>query len=125
MFEVSVSDWFVATHRLPRGDGTLEPAHEHRWRVSVTFAGRELNSQGVLVDFAQLRHALREVLATLQQRSLNELGVLADRVPSAENIAAHVAGRLAGLNGPGVRLRLVEVEEAPGCVARFLPETAL
>lgn len=122
MFEVSVSGSFAATHQLRRKDGALEPLHQHGWRVSATFAGRELTEQGVLVDFAWLKHSLDEVLATLHERNLNELDAFSRRAPSAENVAVHVAERLAAIVPDSVDLRVVEVEEAPGCLARFIRE---
>lgn len=122
MFEVSVSGSFAATHQLGRTDGTLEPLHEHHWRVSATFAGRELNEQGVLVDFAWLKRSLDEVLATLHERNLNELDAFTRRAPSAENVAVHVAERFSAIVTEAARLRVVEVEEAPGCIARFIRE---
>jgi 6-pyruvoyl-tetrahydropterin synthase len=121
MFEVSVSGSFIAAHQLRRPDGTLEPAHYHDWQVVVTFAGRSLDRHGVLLDFHQIKPRLDDLLAILFDRNLNELPAFAAHTPSAENVARHIAEQLGGLLPEGVRLSCVEVEEAPGCTARYLP----
>jgi 6-pyruvoyltetrahydropterin/6-carboxytetrahydropterin synthase len=121
MFEVSVSGTFIAAHQLRLPDGTLEPRHHHNWRVTVSFAGLTLNRDGVLLDFNEIKPRLDELLAILFDRNLNELPAFATRPPSVENVALHVAQQLGNLLPTGVRLACVEVEEAPGCVARYRP----
>lgn len=122
MFEVSVSGKFVAAHQLRLPNGTLEPRHYHNWRVTATFAGQSLNNAGLLLDFNEIKPRLDELLAILFDRDLNELPAFAGRPPSAENVALHVARQLGGLLPEGIRLTCVEVEEAPGCVARYRPQ---
>ncbi|MBU0638792.1 MAG: 6-carboxytetrahydropterin synthase [Planctomycetes bacterium] len=121
MFEVRVSGSFAAAHRLRGTGGALEPLHEHEWRVTVTCAGEQLDELGLLLDFNRLRMRLSEVLVPLNQLTLNDLPAFAHRNPSAENVAAYVAEQLAaGVPGPAY-VSCVEVEEEPGCCARFRP----
>jgi 6-pyruvoyltetrahydropterin/6-carboxytetrahydropterin synthase len=122
MFEVSVSGSFAAAHQLRRADGTLEPVHEHDWQVQVTCAGHQLNELGVLVDFVALRARLDAVLARLDGHRLNDLPALAERGPSAENVARYVAEQMAAEAGAAPGLSCVEVEEERGCRARYWPE---
>ena len=121
MFEVSISGRFVAAHQLRLTSGALEPTHYHTWRVTVTFAGQELDERGVLLDFDEIKPRLDDLLALLFDHNLNELPAFAGLNPSAENLAKHIAEQLGGLLPEGVRLSHVEVEEAPGCVARYRP----
>ena len=118
MCEVTVSGWFAAAHQLRLLDGRLEPLHGHNWRVGATFAGHELDAMGVLIDFTRVKPVLDEILAEAHDRNLNDLAVFGSVNPSAENVAAWIAQRL-GATEFGGRLASVEVEEAPGCVARF------
>jgi 6-pyruvoyltetrahydropterin/6-carboxytetrahydropterin synthase len=122
MFEVSVSGRFIAAHQLRLPNGALEPPHYHDWRVVVTFSGRSLDGNGMLLDFNQIKPRLDDLLAIMFDRNLNELPTFATRSPSAENVAKHIAEQLGGLLPEGVRLSCVEVEETSGCVARYLPE---
>ena len=121
MFEVSVTSSFAAAHRLRLSDGSAEPLHRHNWRVTVTCAGSVLDEAGVLVDCEVLRARLDKVLATLNDRNLNTLPVFAERNATAERVAQHIAERLAVELPTGAALECVEVEEAPGCVARYFP----
>lgn len=120
-FEVSVSGWFAAAHQLRLPDGGWERLHGHNWHVTTTYAGPQLDEMEVLVDFTRLKPALDGILAALHDRHLNELPAFATRNPSAENVARHIAERLAAEFATGAQLLCVEVEEAPGCVARFRP----
>lgn len=121
MFEVTVTGMFVATHQLRRPDGSREPRHGHAWRVRLTFAGPELDERGLLVDFGAVRERLEAALEGWRGRHLNDLPELAGREPSAEVVAAHLAGQLAAAAGAAARLAWVEIEEEPGCLARYRP----
>jgi 6-pyruvoyltetrahydropterin/6-carboxytetrahydropterin synthase len=121
VFEVSVTSSFSAAHQLRLSDGSAEPLHRHDWRVTVTCAGSALDEAGVLVDFEVLRARLDKLLATLNDQNLNTLPVFAERNATAENVALHIAERLVVELPAAAVLRCVEVEEAPGCVARYYP----
>lgn len=121
MYEVSVSAWFAAAHQLRLADGSLEPLHGHNWRVTVTFAGPRLDGMEVLLDFVALRKRLDAALAGWHDRNLNDLADFAGRNPSAELVAFTLAARMSDGLPAGVRLQAVEVEEAPGCIARYRP----
>lgn len=119
-FEVSIDDWFSASHQLRLPSGELEPLHGHNWRIRVTWAGPRLDEMGVLADFTQLKPRLAAILAQLHDRHLNDLPAFAQRNPSAENVAVHIAESLGSKFG-GAALACVEVEESPGCTARCFP----
>ncbi len=118
MYEVTVSGWFAAAHQLRLLDGRLEPLHGHNWRIEATFAGPELDGMGVLIDFTRVKPALEAILGEAHDRNLNDLAPFREVNPSAENVAAWIAGRL-GETEFGGRLTCVAVEEAQGCVARY------
>ena len=121
MFEVSATSSFSAAHQLRLPDGSAEPLHRHNWRVTVTYAGSVLDEMGVLVDFDALSARLDRLLATLNDQNLNTLPAFAERNPTAENVALHIAERLAVELPAAAVLKCVEVEEAPGCLARYFP----
>jgi 6-pyruvoyltetrahydropterin/6-carboxytetrahydropterin synthase len=121
MFEVSISGWFAAAHQLRLPDGSREPLHGHNWRVVATFEGRELDETGMLVDFTLVKPRLDGLLAGLHDRNLNDLSAFEQRDPSAEQVAIHIAEKMGEALPERVALACVEVEEAPGCVARYRP----
>ncbi len=122
MFEISVAGKFIATHQLRLADATLEAPHEHEWRVLVTFAGPNLDRNGLLLDFEDIRRRLNDFLAILFDRNLNDLPAFAALNPSAENVAKHIADQMGGLLPEGVQLTCVQIEEASGCFARYIPD---
>lgn len=121
MFQVSVSGWFAAAHQLRLPGGTLEPLHGHNWHVRVTFEGDKLDSSDCLVDFTDVQPRLNSILQLMHDRNLNELDEFRSLNPSAERVAMYVATRICADLGKNVQVREVEVEEAPGCVARYFP----
>lgn len=125
MFEVSVSGWFAAAHQLRLPDGTVEPLHGHNWQVCVRVRGPRPDASGMLTDFVALKRRLDGLLAELHDRNLNDQPMFERRNPSAEHVAEYVARRLADAAGPAVRLHCVEIEEAPGCIARYYPASAV
>jgi 6-pyruvoyltetrahydropterin/6-carboxytetrahydropterin synthase len=124
MYEVTIRGWFAAAHQLRLTDGSLEPLHGHNWQVAVTWAGPKLDAMEVLVDFTALRPRLDALLAQMHDRNLNDLPPFRAWNPSAERVAEHVASHMAADLPAGVRLARVEVEEAPGCMAAFIPDQA-
>jgi 6-pyruvoyltetrahydropterin/6-carboxytetrahydropterin synthase len=120
-YEVSVRSWFAAAHQLRLADGTLEPLHGHNWNVTVTYAGPSLAPAGWLIDFTLVQARLNELLRTLHERTLNDLPAFRERSPTAEAVAVFIAQRMSCDLPVGVRLKCVEVEEALGCYARYLP----
>lgn len=119
MYEITVGGWFSAAHQLRLPDGRVEPLHGHNWRVDVTFVRPALDESGLVLDFVAVKRGLDAALAGLHDTNLNELPAFAVRNPSTENVCVYLAERLAGLATPPARLECVEVEEAPGCVARY------
>jgi len=122
MYEISVTARFNATHHLRMPDGSVEPPHGHDWRVVVTCAGPRLDDCGLLLDFHALETRLGAILAEFRDADLNTAPALAGCNPSAEHVARHIAQRITANLPAGVSLTCVELEESPGCVARYRPE---
>lgn len=123
-YEVSIVGHFTARHRVPHPDGTLEADHEHAWNVKLTYAGDALDTHSMLIDFVPAQAGLDRCLARLDGQELNTLDWFADRYPTAECVAEFIAGHVQLSAAAEARLVAVEVEEAPGCVARYFPAPA-
>ncbi|HOS93896.1 MAG TPA: 6-carboxytetrahydropterin synthase QueD [Armatimonadota bacterium] len=127
MYELAVEDHFHSAHRVDGYSGKCARLHGHTYLVRAVVAGDELDSLGMLVDFATLRACLKRVLDELDHQLLNDLPLpeLAPN-PTAEVIARAVHARLAselaadGAVPSTVRLARVEVSESPGAVAVFI-----
>jgi 6-pyruvoyltetrahydropterin/6-carboxytetrahydropterin synthase len=120
MYRITVKASFSAAHRLRLPDGSYEPLHGHDWHVTARYAGPRLDAQGLLVDFVQVRSALREIVRSLDHTDLNTHALLAGRNPSAECVAAAIFERLAAMPAGGPLLEAVRVTEEPGCAAEFV-----
>jgi 6-pyruvoyltetrahydropterin/6-carboxytetrahydropterin synthase len=117
-FEITVRREFSAAHALQLSDGKFEDLHGHNWIVAVTVRSEKLDSIGTVMDFHELEKRVNAVVDPLQNRNLNDSELFRDRNPSAENVAAMIAGHVELPNG--VRLISVEVWETSSCGARYL-----
>lgn len=120
VFTVRVEASFAAAHFLTHYQGKCERLHGHNYLVRAYAQGRDLDEGGMLLDFGDLKGALREVLGILDHSLLNDIPEF-DGDPSAERIAAWIFYRLAGLL-PGAPLSAVEVFETDTSMARFEPD---
>jgi 6-pyruvoyltetrahydropterin/6-carboxytetrahydropterin synthase len=124
MFQVSVEETFSAGHALRGYRGKCENVHGHNYRVRVTLEGPELDAIGLLCDFTQLKHALREVIGVLDHRFINDLEAFRAVNPSAENLAKYfydeVSRQLTDLP-PGARVTDVVVWETDTASAQYRP----
>jgi 6-pyruvoyltetrahydropterin/6-carboxytetrahydropterin synthase len=122
MFEISVEYSFAAGHALRGYKGKCENVHGHNYKVQVIVAGLELNSIGLLMDFVELRAAIKALVEQLDHRFLNDLPPFDQQNPSAENIAKYFADMLSGqVSGDGLRLSAVTVWETDTTSATYRP----
>ena len=120
MYEVKVQTQFSAAHQLKGYDGKYENLHGHNWTARVVAEAEELDSIGVGFDFVKLKEKTEAILARLDYKNINEVPPFDTQNPSAENIARWVFKQLqAEIDGKGVRLKRVEIEEMPGCGAAY------
>ena len=123
MYEVSVEYTFAAGHALRNYKGKCENVHGHNYKVRVTIGGKELNSTGLLVDFVDVRDAIKALVDRLDHRFLNDLPPF-DRInPSAENIAKYfyqeTRERLGQSTQGRIRVKNVQVWETDTTTATY------
>ncbi len=95
LYEVKIITDFAAAHQLRNFRGKCENLHGHNWKIEVVLRGSRLEASGVLVDFAEVKQAARQLLLELDHKYLNELPFFRDRNPSSENIARYLFESLA------------------------------
>jgi len=124
MFQVSVEETFSAGHALRGYKGKCENPHGHNYRVQVTLEGPQLDNIGLLIDFTQLKHVMRDVIRRLDHQFINDLEPFTKVNPSAENMAKYfydeIAGQLTGLP-VGAHLSYVIVWETDTAMVRYQP----
>ena len=96
MFSVTVRDHMMIAHSL-RGEvfGPAQRLHGATYVVDATFRRATLDADGIVVDIGRAADALREVLAELGYRNLDDEPDLADMNTTTEALARVVADRLA------------------------------
>ena len=131
MFRLKASAAFDSAHFLKGYEGKCANIHGHRWTVEAEVGGEELvpsgTKRGMLIDFGELKKALRSLADSFDHTLIYESGSLKETTlaalrdegfsltevpfrPTAENFARHFAGILAG---EGLPLISVTVYETP------------
>ena len=112
MFEVAVERTFSAGHSLREYKGKCENVHGHNYRVRVTLQGERLASNGLLVDFVEMKKHLMTIIDRLDHQFINDLEPFTIINPSAENLAKYFYDELADKRrgaGFGVPVTIAEV----------------
>jgi 6-pyruvoyltetrahydropterin/6-carboxytetrahydropterin synthase len=113
MYTVGVSDHIMIAHSL-RGEtfGPAQQLHGATYEVRAEVIAAEVDADGIVLDIGLLRTALRETLAPLDYRNLDELPELAGQNTTTEFLCRWVHAALAARLGvrPGGRLRITLIE---------------
>ena len=119
MYKISKQFPFSAAHSLhglPE-DHPCSRLHGHNYVVTVHLRSRELNSQGFVRDYNELRVVKKYIDATLDHRNLND--IMAPLNSSAENLAKMIYDHFK----PQLpELYAIEVSETPKTSAIYEPE---
>ena len=96
MFSVTVRDHMMIAHSL-RGQtfGPAQRLHGATYVVDATFRRATLDADGIVIDIGRAAEQLREVLAALTYRNLDDEPALADMNTTTEALARVIADRLA------------------------------
>ncbi len=122
MYQLFVEEHFDAAHYLPDYQGKCERLHGHRFKVVIRAEGPTIGRDGMVYDFAEMKRHLRDALALLDHRCLNELEEFSTTPPSSENIASWLYETVSPqfANTP-MRLSAVEVWESPTAGVVYTP----
>ena len=94
MYELKVVTKFAAAHQLTMVGAKCENMHGHNWKIEVYVTGEKTDDAGVLMDFGIIKKHVRDIMAMLDHKYLNELEYFQQGQPSSENIAYFVATEL-------------------------------
>jgi 6-pyruvoyltetrahydropterin/6-carboxytetrahydropterin synthase len=125
MFEIYVEGSFSAGHALRGYKGKCENVHGHNYKVRLTLEGPALDETGLLSDFAGLKKSMRETMALLDHKFLNDQAPFDQCNPSAENLAKYFYDetvRRFPENSNGPRLKNVTIWETDTTAATYWPD---
>lgn len=122
MFEISVDYTFAAGHALRGYKGKCENVHGHNYKIRVAVGGEKLNSIGLVMDFVDLRAAIKALAERLDHRFMNDIPPFDALNPSAENLAKYFyEGLDSTTRSQGLRVQSVTVWETDTTSATFRP----
>jgi 6-pyruvoyltetrahydropterin/6-carboxytetrahydropterin synthase len=135
---LTIRTHFAAAHRLARpelsqseneaiyGKCARPHGHGHNYLLDVTVRGRIDPRTGMVCDLADLQRLVDDlVVEPFDHTFLNkDVAHFATCVPTAENIALHIADLLrAPIAATGARLHKVRLQESPNNAAEVFAET--
>jgi len=94
MYYISVRTDFSGAHNLRGYKGKCEDLHGHNWSVEAKVCSETLDKLGMVVDFTLVKSCLKDIIATLDHKYLNEIGYFAENNPTSENIAKYIFEKL-------------------------------
>ncbi len=106
-YKLSVTKYFSAAHNLRDFKGKCENLHGHNWKVKATLSGKRLNKTGMIIDFADIKAMLDDILLKLDHSYLNQVSPFSNINPTAENIAGYI---LSMLKKKAKKIKIEEVE---------------
>ena len=117
-----------AAHAIRGHTRGCQNLHGHNYRVRVFATARQLDELGMVIDFADLKAVVSEVVGPFDHRVINEIAPFDERNTTAELISQwvyrEVSRRLTELGETGgaarrVRVSRVEVWETPTSCAIY------
>ena len=122
MFELKILTRFAAAHQLQMVSEKCENLHGHNWKIEVCVKGTTLDQAGVVMDFGRVKTHVKEIIASLDHKFLNEIKLFKGK-PSSENIAMYIAQSLAAkLVAEPVRVSRVTAWESDDAAATYIPD---
>lgn len=120
MYELKTITQFGAAHMLKNIGGKCEGLHGHNWRIETCVKGKELDKNGLLVDFKIIKEEVDRIIEGLDHKFLNELEYFKDKNPSSENIARYIFNILKNtLNNENIKVSRVTVWESDSACATY------
>jgi 6-pyruvoyl-tetrahydropterin synthase len=132
LFAVEVRDHIMIAHSLHGiAFGPAQALHGATFIVAATFVAEVLNADGVVVDIGRAHTVLKEVLAPLNYRNLDECAEMNGNNTTTEFLTKYIFDRLAdavhsGLLGrKGQELQSLRVTISESHIARVWYEGSL
>lgn len=110
MFYITKKLEIAGSHKLSLPyDSKCKQLHGHNWIITIHCKAKELNANGMVVDFTHVKNCIH---SKLDHRNLNEVF---DFNPTAENIAKWICDNVE-------HCYKVEVQESEGNIATYEKE---
>lgn len=121
MFTVFKDYTFSAGHAIRGHQGGCQNLHGHNYRVRVHVSAATLDRLGMVIDFADLKRIVDQVLGRFDHAVINDLPPFTERNTTAELLAEHVHAEVSARLPEGRTVRRVEVWETETSCAIYEP----
>lgn len=125
MFKLVVKTHFDAAHRLPDYKGKCERIHGHTWHIEVEVGSKDLDEQGMVCDFFDIKKILNEAIEPLDHVYVNDVKPFDKIAPTSENLARHIFTLIRSnieKLGESIKVMSVTVHESPETAAIYTGE---
>jgi 6-pyruvoyltetrahydropterin/6-carboxytetrahydropterin synthase len=114
MYTIFKDFTFAAAHAIRGHTRGCENMHGHNYRVRVHLRAERLDGLGMVLDFADLKEMMQEILGPFDHRVINDIPPFDERNTTAELFSEYVfqevARRLAGRSEDRDRVGIARVE---------------
>ena len=121
MYEVSVEETFAAGHALRGYRGKCEKVHGHNYRVLGVIQGERLDSNGLLVDFVELKRILHAIVERLDHVFLNHLAPFLLTGLLSDTLAGSAPARVVTVSSDAARQGVIDLADLQGLRRRYRP----
>jgi 6-pyruvoyltetrahydropterin/6-carboxytetrahydropterin synthase len=101
---------FAAAHSIRGHTRGCENLHGHNYRVRVYVAAHELDALGMVLDFADLKAIVQEVVGPFDHRVINDVPPFDERNTTAEKLSEYVFEEVGRRLAAEQRVRVTRVE---------------
>ncbi len=120
MYQISVKSNFSSAHNLKKYKGKCENLHGHNWNVELFLEALELNEEGMIMDFVEVKKILNEIIDKLDHKYINEIPPFDVLNPTSENIAKYIFSEIKPkINPSTVIVKRVDIWETDSSRASY------
>lgn len=101
---------FAAAHAIRGHTRGCENLHGHNYRVRVHLQASQLDELGMVLDFADLKEMMQEILGPFDHRVINDIPPFDERNTTAELFSEYVFEQVARRLESQDRVRVARVE---------------
>lgn len=101
---------FAAAHAIRGHTRGCQNLHGHNYRVRVHLQAERLDELGMVLDFADLKEMMQEILGPFDHRVINDIPPFDQRNTTAELFSSYVFEEVARRLADQERVRVTRVE---------------
>ncbi len=123
MFEIEIKRSFSAAHALKNYNGPCVNLHGHNYSVYAVLRAKNLDSNGIAVDFVRLKGAVDKLIGEFDHTNLSDNPRFADINPTSEVLAMVIYNELKKeFQDDNVKVHRVSIGESENSLASYFEE---